>query len=183
METKYHALSINNIVDRANIDPLDNFDLTMTERWEMLHEAVHSFIRHADKFLIPHGLEMLPTGEVIGPVGTEFSQEFEDDFREHVAFWDDQDLVERWGDIDSSRVTLRVNWVEGTATLERLRAGEPVIIGEVEFEATEDPDTTYEALNEALEAAGLDITWNADTADENLGDISIVRALGLGALK
>ena len=183
MNTKYHALSVNNIVDRANIAPLDNFDLTMTERWEMLHEAVYSFVRHADQFLTPHGLEMLPTGEVIGPVGTDVSQEFEEDFREHVAFWDDQDLVERWEDIDSSRVTPTVNWVDGTATLERLRDGEMVMIGEVEFEATEDPDTTYEALNEAFEAAGLDITWNADTADKNLGDISIVRAYDLGALK
>ena len=183
METKYHALSINNIVDRANIDPLDDFDLTMTERWEMLHEAVYSFVRHADKFLTPHGLEMLPTGEVIGPVGTDVSQEFEEDFREHVAFWDDQDLVERWEDIDSSRVTLTVNWVDGTATLERLRDGEMVMIGEVEFEATEEAETTYEALNEEFEAAGLDITWDADTADEDHGDFSIARKFGLGALR
>ena len=182
MNTKYHALSIN-IDEYADIDPQNGFDLTDEERREMNNEAIHTLVEYADQFLAPKGLEMLPTGEVIGPVGVEFSQEFEEAFRGCIAFWDDREVSERWADIDVSRVTLTVNWVEGTATLERMRGGEMVMIGQVEFEATEDPETTHDALNEALEAAGLDITWDEDTADEDTGDISIVRKFGLGALR
>lgn len=183
MDTKFHALSVTDIIDRTDIDPLNGFDLTIEERREMRQAAIHSFMTYADNFLTPHGLEMIVNGDVVGPVGTDVSQEFEDEFREHLGFWDDQDLVERWADIDSSRVALTVNWVEGTATLAREYDDEFVTVAEVEFEATEEPDSTYEALNEALEAAGLDITWNADTADDEAGDISTVQALGLGALK
>ena len=182
MNTKYNALSVN-IIEYADIDPLNGFDLTDEERREMNNEAIHALIEYADQFLAPKGLEMLPTGEVVGPVGIEFSQEFEETFLGCLAFWDDREVSERWADIDSSRVTLTVNWVEGTATLERMRGGEMVMIGQVEFEATEEAESTYEALNEAFEAAGLDITWNADTADDNAGDVSVVRKFGLGALK
>lgn len=182
MNTKYHALSVNDIIGRADIDPLGSFDLTDEERSEMLHDAVGSFMIYADQFLTPMGLEMLPNGDVVGPAGVQVSQEFEEAFRECLAFWDDRELVERWEDVDASRVALTVNWVEGTAKLERMRGGEFVTVAEVEFQATEEAGTTYDALNEALEAAGLDITWDADTADEDAGDVSVVRAFGLGAL-
>lgn len=149
----------------------------------MVVQSVQSFVRHADQFLIPYGLEMLGNGTVVGPAGTDVSQEFTDEFREHLASWDDQNLVKLWAGIDSSRVALTVNWVEGTAVLARDYDGEMVTIAEVEFEATEEPESTYEALNDAFEAAGLVITWNEDTADDEAGDVSTVQASGLGALR
>lgn len=180
MFTNYYALSVHDIEHRANIDHNNHFVLTDHERRAMNNESKHDFMAYADEFLTRVGMELLPNGDVVGPVGVVFSQKFEEEYREHLAQWNPIELFNAWAEIDSSRVTLTVNWVDGIATLTRRYGWSFVEIGQVEFEATEEEDTTYEALNEALERAGIPVEWTeAHTETVGPGDTVTITGYGL----
>lgn len=179
--TTYPALRVT--MDRyIYIDPNHDFTLTEADRVSMGGEAMMSFIQHVDKFLNHYDLEILPSGHVIGPTGIYFDAAFEEEYREHLAHWDDSALVRKWADIDTSPVTLTIDWGEGTATVTRRRHNEDTLIMHADFDPALSVEDACEEINVTFEALGVRTNVQPNYRDTPNESVTKITVLGLDLL-
>lgn len=173
-----------------NIDPNREIILTDSERGEMMREARGALEAWMDEFLDRYDGCMLGNGEIIVPhrpePGKELPEDFAEQLREHADAWDASELVDRWLEVADRSVRLTVWWDGGVVTVQRLYPTGWVEVARVtaEFPTGADHEIQLgeigrsfiesehcEAIDDALEDAGLIVSWADWRGGEDIDEL------------